>query len=223
MHLCHGLSCHKVTHKCSWILLRVNLLSDDQRISWSCTITCSYKNVFPEGGRGVCERHMWEKLTYHGGFDLHNETGGKKNHIKGNVPLQTTAAEKCIGFCVCCWCYNSLIHVCRCQSLWAMNCKEVFFLPYPHAGQITDTPLKESKTAPTTSKLCCIFLLWDHNSTTNVLPICSSPLFCFLRNLAFRHICLFFFFFPSVTWEGCLPKVCFSTDLMAFFINNHTY
>lgn len=109
----------------------------------------------------------WEKQTDCGGFDVHLELGPqnryeveKKQYHRTNVSLQTTTVEQCVGLLVRVWYYNSQMvctHSFMCADYRDVNhwewwsIKEVFSIQ-----QTTDTPLKGNKTAPTTSKCCCI-------------------------------------------------------------------
>ncbi len=108
----------------------------------------------------------------------------KKQYHRTNVSLRTTTVE-CVGLCV--RVFGAIIrkwltHTHSCVQTIDMSItgsdeveRRFFSLQYPQAGQTTDTPLKGNKTAPTTSKSCCILFPSEETCVIRTLPPICSP------------------------------------------------
>lgn len=173
-----------------------NLLSDEQ---WSKNILNPYHNMLlPKcvsvcaqawaRGRGVCQwrieretdRSWW--LWCELGPQNRETRWKKKSNIIGQMSPCKPPVEECVGFSLCVagattrkW----LTHTHSCVQMSITKSDEVqsffFFLQYPQAGQTSDTPLKGSKTAPTTSTFCCILFSPKETCVIRTLPSICSP------------------------------------------------
>lgn len=98
----------------------------------------------------------------------------KKQYHRTTVSLQTTTVGQCA--CVFLACAHSVMcagyQVVDQEERWS---REKRFLSHPQGGQTTDTHLKGNKTAPTTSKSCCILFSSEETRVIRSPPPICSP------------------------------------------------
>lgn len=122
------------------------------------------------------------------------------------------------------WLTHSLTHSCVQMSITKNDELQRFF--FPSSIQTTDTPLKASKTAPTTSTFCCILFSSEETCVIRTLPPICSPYvhMLFFSGIWLLGISMFFTLcilhnMRRLTLGDHVERLSLGTDLMTFFVN----